>query len=55
MITIPADLSLELYDMVEITAEHLTWTDEPFRVRRIREDYDRGRLVQTLYCGKDNP
>ena len=53
-VTIPADLSLELYDVISVTADHLAWTDQTLRVRRIREIYDRGRLHQVLYCGVDS-
>lgn len=53
VVEIPADLSLELYDVVEVTADHLSWTAEEFRVRRILERWDRGRLTQTVFLGRD--
>jgi hypothetical protein len=47
----PANLALELYDVVEVTDAALGWTARRFRVRRIVERWDRGRLLQTLYLG----
>lgn len=49
----PLNLSLEVYDVVEITEPALGWTARRLRVRRIAERYDRGRMVQTLYLGDD--
>jgi hypothetical protein len=46
-----ANLALELYDVVEVTEAKLGWSNRPFRVRRIREVWERGRLTQTLYLG----
>ncbi len=48
----PANLALECYDIVEITEPRLGWSARRFRVRRIAEVWDRGRLVQTLYLGE---
>lgn len=47
----PANLALELYDVVEITEPALGWAARRFRLHRIVERWERGRLVQTLYLG----
>jgi hypothetical protein len=49
----PANLALELYDIVEVTDATLGWTARRFRVRRILERWDRGRLLQTIYLGNN--
>jgi hypothetical protein len=46
-----ANLALELYDVVQITLPALGWSAQRFRVRRIVERWDAGRLTQTLYLG----
>jgi hypothetical protein len=46
-----ANLALELYDRVEVTEPLLGWAARVFRVRRIVEKYDRGRLTQVVYLG----
>ena len=46
-----ANLALELYDVVTVTEALLGWAAKSFRVRRIAEVYDRGRLTQTVYLG----
>lgn len=51
VITAPANLALELYDVVKVTEPLLGWNEKAFRVRRIREVWERGRLTQTLYLG----
>lgn len=48
-----ANLALELYDIVEVTDAALGWTARRLRVRRLAEEWNRGRLVQTLYLGDD--
>lgn len=47
----PANLALELYDIVHLTDPTLGWSATPFRVRAWSEHYDRGRLTQTLWLG----
>jgi hypothetical protein len=54
MIEAPANLALELYDMIEVTEPLLGWTARPFRVRRIRETWDRGLLTHTLWLGDES-
>lgn len=49
-----ANLALELYDMVEVTDSALGWMARRLRVRRLVEEWNRGRLVQTLYLGDDS-
>jgi hypothetical protein len=46
-----ANLGLEIYDVVEVTEPLLGWSAKHFRVRRIDERWDRGRLTQTVYLG----
>ena len=48
-----ANLSLEVYDWVEVTEPLLSWSAREFRVRRIAERYERGRLTQTVYLGDE--
>ena len=48
-----ANLALELYDMVQVTEPLLGWAAKAFRVRRIAEVWDRGRLTQTVWLGID--
>ncbi len=48
-----ANLALELYDRVEVTEPLLGWSAKSFRVRRIDERYDRGRLWQVIYLGDE--
>jgi len=50
-ITAPANLALELYDIVHLTDPILGWSATPFRVRAWSEHYDKGRLTQTLELG----
>ena len=54
MIEAPANLALELYDVVEVTEPLLGWTARPYRVRRIRETWDRGLLTHTLWLGDES-
>jgi hypothetical protein len=51
MIEGQANLALELYDIVEVTEPLLGWSDRAFRVRRITEEWEQGRLTQTVYLG----
>ena len=53
MIEAPVNLALELYDVVEVT-EPLGWDARKFRVRRIREVWDRGLLTHTLWLGDES-
>jgi hypothetical protein len=53
MIEGQANLALELYDMVEVTETRLGWEARPFRVRRITEVWDRGRLTQRVWLGDE--
>jgi hypothetical protein len=46
-----ANLALEVYDKVEVTEALLGWSAKQFRVRRIDERWERGRLTQTVYLG----
>lgn len=48
-----ANLALELYDRVEVTEPLLSWSAQAFRVRRIAEVYERGRLTQIIYLGDE--
>ena len=46
-----ANLALELYDVAAVTLPALGWTAQHFRVRRIVERWEAGRLTHTLYLG----
>jgi hypothetical protein len=46
-----ANLALEVYDRVQVTEARLGWDARPFRVRRIAEVWERGRLTQTVWLG----
>jgi hypothetical protein len=46
-----ANLALELYDKVEVTEPRLGWNAQQFRVRRITEVWEQGRLTQTVWLG----
>lgn len=48
-----ANLALEVYNVVEVTEPLLGWSARAFRVRRIAERYERGRLTQTVYLGDE--
>ena len=48
-----ANLALELYDVVEVTEPLLGWSGRAFRVRRIAEEWEKGRLTQTVYLGDE--
>jgi hypothetical protein len=48
-----ANLALELHDVVEVTEPLLGWSAKQFRVRRITEKYERGRLTQVVYLGDE--
>ncbi len=52
-VTAPANLALELYDVVSVTEPLLGWAAKTFRVRRIEEKWDRGRLTQKLTLGAE--
>jgi len=54
MIEAPANLALELYDMIQVTEPLLGWDARPYRVRRIRETWDRGLLTHTLWLGDES-
>ncbi len=54
MIEAPVNLALELYDVVEVTEPLLGWDARKFRVRRIREVWDRGLLTHTLWLGDES-
>lgn len=47
-----ANLALELYDIVQVTEPLLGWAAQTFRVRRIAEVWDRGRLTQVVWLGE---
>jgi hypothetical protein len=53
VIEAPANLALELYDMMSVTEPSLSWSAKPFRVRRIREVWEQGRLTQVIYLGEE--
>lgn len=46
-----ADLALELHDKITLTLSALGWSSTAFRIRRIREVYQRHTLTQTLFLG----
>lgn len=46
-----ANLGLELYDRVKVSDSRHGWDEKQFRVRRIRERWEQGRLIQTVYLG----
>ena len=48
-----ANLALELYDVVAVTVPALGWSAQHFRVRRVVERWDAGRLTQTLHLGAE--
>jgi hypothetical protein len=48
-----ANLALELYDRVEVTEPRLGWSSRAFRVRRIVERWEQGRLWQVIYLGDE--
>ncbi|MEX1020681.1 MAG: hypothetical protein WDZ49_13535 [Litorilinea sp.] len=52
--TTPANLALELYDKVAVTVAALGWSAREFRVRRIHERWDRGRLTQRVWMGSED-
>ena len=47
-----ANLALEVLDVVEVTEPVLGWDGRQFRVRRIEERWERGRLWQKLWLGE---
>ena len=47
-----ANLALEVLDVVQVTESTLGWSAEQFRVRRIEERWEKGRLWQKLYLGE---
>lgn len=49
-----ANLALELYDIVEVTEPKLGWSAKQFRVRRIQERWERGRLTQRVWMGSED-
>jgi hypothetical protein len=53
MIEAQANLALEIYDKVQVTEALLGWSAKEFRVRRIAEVWDRGRLTQTVWLGDE--
>ena len=48
-----ANLALELYDIVAVTVPALGWSAQHFRVRRLVERWEAGRLTQTLHLGTE--
>ncbi|KKN37799.1 hypothetical protein LCGC14_0759740 [marine sediment metagenome] len=54
LIEAPANLALEIYDIVQITDSDRGWSAQPFRVRNIIETWDHGRLTQTLHLGTES-
>lgn len=52
--TTPANLGLELYDVVEVTEPALGWSAKQFRVRRVQERWDRGQLTQRVWMGSED-
>lgn len=53
VIEAPANLALEVYDRVSVTEPSLSWSGRIFRVRRIREVWEQGRLTQRVYLGQE--
>ena len=53
VIEAPANLALELYDVVSVTEPALSWNAKGFRVRRVREVWEQGRLTQRLFLGDE--
>ena len=47
-----ANVSVEVMDVVQVTEPVLGWSERMFRVRRIEERWERGRLWQKLWLGE---
>jgi len=54
VIEAPVNLALELYDIVSVTEPLLSWSAKSFRVRRIKEVWNKHLLTQTLYLGDES-
>ncbi len=54
IVEVPANLALEVHDMVSVTEPSLQWSGKRLRVRRIHESWQDGRLTQTLYLGDES-
>jgi hypothetical protein len=46
-------LALEVYVMVQVSEARLGWNARLFRVRRIVERWEQGRLWQVVYLGDE--
>jgi hypothetical protein len=49
-----ANLALELHDVVEVTEPRLDWNARQFRVRRIQERWEKGKLTQRVWMGSED-
>ena len=52
VMTAPANLALELYDLVQVTAPALGWAARALRVHGLVEKWEEGRLVQEMGLGE---